>query len=153
MSKVVTLRLDEPVYKMFRSLAKGENRPVSNFIETAVLRFVEEHQVVDEFEMAEIRSIKSFFKEAAKCGEAADIFQEWLLAGRHINVLDAGGGHTIFDAHASPKYGINISSSCKDHTTRRNIFFSPSHNEVITIYWKIERSAYIITLFRIYFIK
>jgi predicted transcriptional regulator len=56
MSKVVTLRLDEPVYKMFRSLAKRENRAVSNFIETAVLRFVEEHQVVDEFEMAEIRS-------------------------------------------------------------------------------------------------
>jgi len=55
MSKVVTLRLDEPVYRMFRSLAKRENRPVSNFIETAVLRFVEEHQVVDEFEMAEIR--------------------------------------------------------------------------------------------------
>lgn len=55
MSKTVTLRLGEPVYRLFRSIAERENRPISNFIETAVLRFVEEHEVVDEFEMAEIR--------------------------------------------------------------------------------------------------
>jgi predicted transcriptional regulator len=55
MSKTVTLRLDEPVYRVFRSIAERENRPISNFIETAVLRFVEEHEIVDEFEMAEIR--------------------------------------------------------------------------------------------------
>ena len=55
MSKTVTLRLDEPVYRVFRSVAERENRPISNFIETAVLRFLEEHQAMDEFEMAEIR--------------------------------------------------------------------------------------------------
>ena len=55
MSKTVTLRLDEPVYRMFKEVAERENRPVSNFIETAVLRFVREHETVDEFEMAEIR--------------------------------------------------------------------------------------------------
>ena len=55
MSKTVTLRLDEPVYRLFRGVAERENRPISNFIETAVLRFVHEHETVDEFEMAEIR--------------------------------------------------------------------------------------------------
>ena len=55
MPKIVTLRLDEPVYRLFRDVAERENRPISNFIETAVMRFVREHETVDEFEMAEIR--------------------------------------------------------------------------------------------------
>jgi len=55
MSKTVTLRLDEKVYKKFRGLAKYDYRPLSNFIETAVLRFIEEQEYVDEFEMTEIR--------------------------------------------------------------------------------------------------
>jgi len=54
MSKTVTLRLDEAVYGKFRNWARRDNRPLSNFIETAALRFIEEHEVVDEFEMAEI---------------------------------------------------------------------------------------------------
>ena len=71
MSKTVTLRLDEKVYKRFRGMATHDNRPLSNFIETAALRFVEEHEYVDEFEMAEIkdnaslnRSIKSGLRDA-----------------------------------------------------------------------------------------
>ncbi|MDD4872168.1 MAG: CopG family transcriptional regulator [Kiritimatiellae bacterium] len=55
MSKTITLRLDDPVYRLFRGVAERENRPISNFIETAVMRFVQEHETVDEFEMAEIR--------------------------------------------------------------------------------------------------
>jgi hypothetical protein len=55
MSKTVTLRLDDPVYRLFKDVAERENRPISNFIETAVLRFMQEHETVDEFEMAEIR--------------------------------------------------------------------------------------------------
>ncbi len=55
MSKTVTLRLDDPVYQLFKSVAQRENRPISNFIETAVMRFVQDHETVDEFEMAEIR--------------------------------------------------------------------------------------------------
>lgn len=54
MSKTVTLRLDDTVYRLFRGVAERENRPISNFIETAVLRFVQDHETVDEFEMAEI---------------------------------------------------------------------------------------------------
>lgn len=56
MSKTVTLRLNEPVYRIFRSSAEQENRALSNFIETAAMRFIEEHQMVDEYEMAEIKS-------------------------------------------------------------------------------------------------
>jgi len=55
MSKTLTLRLDEPVYQLFKMVAERENRPISNFIETAVMRFVQEYGTVDEFEMAEIR--------------------------------------------------------------------------------------------------
>ena len=55
MAKTITLRLDDPVYRRFRTVAERENRPISNFIETAVIRYVEGQQAVDEFEMAEIR--------------------------------------------------------------------------------------------------
>jgi len=59
MSKTVTLRLDDRLYSRFRKLAEQDNRPLSNFIETAALRFVENEQFVDEFEMAEIRGSRS----------------------------------------------------------------------------------------------
>ena len=71
MSKTVTLRLGEDVYEKFRGLAENDNRPLSNFIETAALRFVQEHEYADEFEMAEIRgntslnrSLKSGLRDA-----------------------------------------------------------------------------------------
>jgi predicted DNA-binding protein len=54
MSKTVTLRLPDQTYERFRTLAARENRPLSNFIETAACRYVETEQYVDEFEMAEI---------------------------------------------------------------------------------------------------
>ena len=72
MSKTITLRLDERVYRRFRTLAERDNRPISNFIETAALRFIESEQFVDEFEMEEIRgntglnrSLKRGLKDAA----------------------------------------------------------------------------------------
>ncbi|MCO5067843.1 MAG: CopG family transcriptional regulator [Kiritimatiellae bacterium] len=59
MSKTVTLRVDDAVYSKLVRWAKRDNRPLSNFIETAALRFVESHEGVDEFEMAEIRENSS----------------------------------------------------------------------------------------------
>ncbi len=56
MSKTVTLRLNDRIYKLFRTLAENDNRPLSNFIETTALRYIEEHQYVDDFEMAEIKN-------------------------------------------------------------------------------------------------
>ena len=71
MSKTVTLRLPESTYERFRTLAERENRPLSNFIETAASRYVETEQFVDEFEMSEIeanselnRSLKRGIKDA-----------------------------------------------------------------------------------------
>ena len=71
MSQTVTLRLDDAVYQKFKGLAVHDNRPLSNFIQTAALRFVEERELVDEFEMAEIRenttlnrSLKSGIRDA-----------------------------------------------------------------------------------------
>ena len=59
MSKTVTLRLDDSVYGKLRNWAERDNRALSNFIETAALRFIEEHEVVDEFEMTEIEGNKA----------------------------------------------------------------------------------------------
>jgi len=71
MSKTVTLRLPDQTYERFRTLAERENRPLSNFIETAASRYVEAEQFVDEFEIAEIeansqlnRSLKRGVKDA-----------------------------------------------------------------------------------------
>ena len=58
MSKTVTLRLNESIYNMFRNLAVSENRTLSNFIETSVLRFIEHNQFVDEYEMTVIKNNK-----------------------------------------------------------------------------------------------
>ncbi|MEN8163650.1 MAG: ribbon-helix-helix protein, CopG family [Acidobacteriota bacterium] len=56
MSKTVTLRLPEETYERFRTLAKRENRPLSNFIETAASRYVDSEMFVDDFEMMEIEA-------------------------------------------------------------------------------------------------
>jgi predicted transcriptional regulator len=71
MSKTITLRLDEDVYRTIRIFAERDNRPLSNFIETATMRFINDHGVVDQYEMAEIRgnsdlnsSIKRGLKDA-----------------------------------------------------------------------------------------
>ena len=59
MSKTVTIRLKDNIYEMFRNLAEGDNRTLSNFIETSVLRFIENSGNIDEYEMAEIYTNKS----------------------------------------------------------------------------------------------
>ncbi len=56
LSKTVTLRLDDEIYALFRSYAKNDNRSLSNFIETSALRFIREHEFVDDAEMAEIEA-------------------------------------------------------------------------------------------------
>lgn len=54
MSKTVTLRLKDDVYKIFVEAAHAENRSISNLIETAALSNVSKQQFVDDAEMAEI---------------------------------------------------------------------------------------------------
>jgi predicted transcriptional regulator len=54
----VTLRLPENHYRLFRKLAEDENRSLSNFIETATIRHIEESEYADRFEMEEIKKNK-----------------------------------------------------------------------------------------------
>jgi len=56
--KTVTLRIDDALMQKLKQYAEIENRTISNFIETATLRYIEQNELVDEFEMAEILSNK-----------------------------------------------------------------------------------------------
>jgi uncharacterized protein (DUF1778 family) len=62
MSKVVTIRLGEEEYNRIKAAAQADNRPISNFIETATIRFLEQTEFVDEGEMAEIRADKKLIR-------------------------------------------------------------------------------------------
>ena len=66
MSKTVTLRIKDSVYQRLRKLAELDNRPLSNFIETAALRYIDQEEQVDEFEMHEIRENRSLSESIEK---------------------------------------------------------------------------------------
>jgi len=52
----ITLRLPENRYRLFKKLANEENRSLSNFIETATVRHIEESEYVASYEMDEIKN-------------------------------------------------------------------------------------------------
>ncbi|WPF88131.1 hypothetical protein VKI21_05175 [Cyanobacterium aponinum UTEX 3222] len=57
MPKTITICLDDDnKYELFEKFAQMDNREVSNFMETATTRYIEEISYVDEFEMIEINS-------------------------------------------------------------------------------------------------
>jgi predicted DNA-binding protein len=73
MPKTVTLRLDDVSYEIIKKHAQADNRPLSNYIETATLKYIEEVDYVDDFEMENIlndeelmRSLKKGSADAAK---------------------------------------------------------------------------------------
>lgn len=69
MSKTVTLRLSDEAYSKIKSYADSDNRSLSNCVETLALRYIAEHEYVDEFEMAEINQnieLKESLKRAHK---------------------------------------------------------------------------------------
>lgn len=69
MSRTITLRLDQSRYDVFKKLAVMENRPLSNFIETATQRYIDAIEYADEFEMKEIHGNKKV-NEGLKKGMA-----------------------------------------------------------------------------------
>lgn len=81
MSRVITIRLGEDEYKRIKAAADADNRPLSNFMETATLRFLEQTEFVDEREMAEIRQDRELIK-SLRAG-SADIRK-----GRYKTVRD-----------------------------------------------------------------
>ena len=54
MAKTITFRLQENKYQKFKQFAECDNRSISNFIENAALRFIEEEEFLDDFENDEI---------------------------------------------------------------------------------------------------
>ena len=66
MSKTVTLRIDDDTLKRFSARARVENRTISNFIETAALKYAEEAELIDELEMNEILKDKELIKRLRK---------------------------------------------------------------------------------------
>ncbi len=73
MPKSVTLRLNDDLYHLLCTFAESENRTLSNFIQTAIRRQIEQNQFADEFEMAEIRGnreLNSSLKRALEDAKA-----------------------------------------------------------------------------------
>ena len=62
MSKTVSVRLNDRVYRLFRKLAEQDNRPLSNFIETAALRYIEGGEFAGKSEAAVIRRSRELGK-------------------------------------------------------------------------------------------
>jgi predicted transcriptional regulator len=56
MSRTVTLRIEDNLYEKLKEHAQGENRNLSNFIETAVINYIEQIELADKHEMREILS-------------------------------------------------------------------------------------------------
>jgi hypothetical protein len=89
MARVVTLRLDDKVYNTFKTIADQENRPLSNLIETAAMRCINEIEFVDEFEMAEIDS-NTALKDSMNRGikdyknAVAGLSDVWDFSGKRI---------------------------------------------------------------------
>ncbi|MGD8522670.1 MAG: hypothetical protein PVF56_16100 [Desulfobacterales bacterium] len=73
MSKTVTLRLKDEVYRAFLEAAQAENRPLSNLIETAALNKIREQQFVDDVEMAEILADSDLLKRIQKGSREAKL--------------------------------------------------------------------------------
>jgi len=66
MSKTVTLRIGENLYEKIKEYANNENRTLSNFIETATLKYIEEVELVEEYEMKEIVTNAELLKKLKK---------------------------------------------------------------------------------------
>ena len=78
MTKTITLRLQENKYHRFKQLAQCDNRSISNFIENAALRFIEEEEYLDDFENDEILSNKELM-DSIQRGYEESIEVKWKL--------------------------------------------------------------------------
>jgi hypothetical protein len=58
MTKTITLRVDENVYKTLKRAADGDRRTISNFLEYAAINYVFNNNVADDDEMKEIMFFK-----------------------------------------------------------------------------------------------
>jgi len=66
MSKTITLRLDESIYNKIKKHAQNDNRPLSNYIETATIKYMDRSDLLDEFEMKSILEDKDLVESLRK---------------------------------------------------------------------------------------
>ncbi|MBI4650369.1 CopG family transcriptional regulator [Candidatus Desantisbacteria bacterium] len=71
MAKTVTLRINESLLDRFKRHADLENRSISNFIETATLKYIDNIELTDDFEMAEILGNEKLLGKLKKGSEDA----------------------------------------------------------------------------------
>ena len=64
------MRLPEDIYRQISFLAKEDNRPISNYIETIARRYIEHESIMDEFEMKEIQENKQLMEKLKKAHES-----------------------------------------------------------------------------------
>jgi uncharacterized protein (DUF1778 family) len=56
MGKTITIRIDDPTYRIIKSAAESERRTISNFMEYASLAYIESSNFLDNEEMQSITS-------------------------------------------------------------------------------------------------
>ncbi len=71
MPKTITLRIDEPLLERFKKHAEIENRSLSNFIETATLKYLEEIESADDFEMEDMTNNNNLMSRLKKGSDDA----------------------------------------------------------------------------------
>jgi len=81
MAKVITMRIDESVLEKFSKFAKIENRSLSNFIETATLKYINDIEYTDDFEIKDILNDKELVSKLKKGSKDAKN-----LRGRFVEV-------------------------------------------------------------------
>ena len=69
--KTITLRLDDLTYKLFLQFALADNRPISNMIETAAKKHLEECFFVSETEMRGIHEDPALVSRLKRGSQAA----------------------------------------------------------------------------------
>ncbi len=78
---MVTMRIDEATLEKFNQFAKLENRSLSNFIETATLKYINEIELSDDFEMKDIFQNKILLAKLKKGSKDAKN-----LRGRFVEI-------------------------------------------------------------------
>ncbi|PJZ57998.1 CopG family transcriptional regulator [Leptospira barantonii] len=66
MSKTITLRIDDPIYDIFKKAAEGERRTISNFVENATIQYLTNEFYASDEEMDEILSNKQLVSSLKK---------------------------------------------------------------------------------------
>ncbi|MEI1280580.1 CopG family transcriptional regulator [Leptospira venezuelensis] len=66
MSKTITLRIEDPIYDIFKKAADGERRTISNFVENAAIQYLTNEFYASDEEMDEIFSDKQLITSLKK---------------------------------------------------------------------------------------